>query len=145
MAHPAGSPRQRCALCGFEFDTVDAACAHACPLAGTCTLTRCPSCGYEFPQEPRALDWLRRIFRRRTAPAGGMIVGLPELADGDTAELVCLHGTNPRRHNTLAVYGVTPGCRIVLQQKRPAFVIRVGETELALDEAIARELMVRRV
>jgi len=138
---------QRCALCGFEFDPAAASCAHACPLATNCNLTRCPSCGYEFPQEPRAVGWLRRLFGRRRPPAppDGALVALPDLVEGASAELVCLHGTNPRRHNALAVYGVAPGCRLVLQQKRPAYVIRVGETELALDEAIAREFIVRQV
>jgi Fe2+ transport system protein FeoA len=43
------------------------------------------------------------------------------------------------------VYGLTPGSVLVLQQKRPSFVIRIGETELALEADIAREIRVRRV
>ena len=137
----------RCALCGFEFDPRETACAKGCPLGRTCSLTRCPSCGYEFPCEPRSFAWLRRLFRRRrrVVPQNGGMIALPDLADGETAELVCWSGANPKRRNSLAVYGVVPGCQIVLQQKRPAFVIRVGETELALEEAIAREFVVRRL
>jgi len=43
------------------------------------------------------------------------------------------------------VYGMTPGARLALQQKRPAYVMRVGETELALEGDIARQILVRRV
>lgn len=136
----------RCALCGFEFEHQDTACVKGCPLGSACSLTRCPSCGYEFPGEPRTWVWLKRLFGGRAArlPSNGGTVGLPDLEEGESAELVRIEGTNPKRKNALAVYGVVPGCRIVLQQKRPAFVIRVGETELALEESIAREFLVKR-
>ena len=137
---------QRCALCGFEFDATEAACHHACPIASSCNLTRCPSCGYEFPSRPRSLDWFRRIFKKRAAvPVDGARVPLPDLAEGDVAELICLSEATAKRRNALAVYGVVPGCRLVLERKRPAVVIRVGETELALEESIARQLLVRRL
>ena len=55
-----------------------------------------------------------------------------------------LAGTVARR-NALAVYGLVPGCHLVLQQKSPSFVIRVGETELALEGSIAREIFVKRL
>jgi len=44
----------------------------------------------------------------------------------------------------LAVYGMTAGARVTLQQKQPSFVVRVGETELALEADIARQILVRR-
>jgi DtxR family Mn-dependent transcriptional regulator len=56
-----------------------------------------------------------------------------------------LNCEHPHRRNSLAVYGLVPGSRVVLQQKRPAYVVRVGETELALEAAIACEILVRRV
>jgi Fe2+ transport system protein FeoA len=43
------------------------------------------------------------------------------------------------------VYGLVPGSLLVLQQKRPAFVVRVGETELAIEADIAREILVKRL
>lgn len=146
----AGAPGQifRCALCGFSFDAHDTACAHGCPLGAACNLTRCPSCGYEFPPEPRGFSWLRGLFRKRAHPshpsAEPGTIGLADLAEGETVELVRVDGSKPERRNALAVYGVVPGCSLVLQQKRPAYVIRVGETELALEESIAREFLVRR-
>ena len=53
----------------------------------------------------------------------------------------CEHAS---RRNSLAVYGLVPGSRVVLQQKRPAYVVRVGETELALEAEIARDILVKR-
>jgi Fe2+ transport system protein FeoA len=54
-------------------------------------------------------------------------------------------GPNPSRHNTLAVFGLVPGSEVVLVQQQPSCVIRVGETELALDAEIAREILVQRL
>ncbi len=136
----------RCALCGFEFDEKGVTCTHGCPLGQSCNLTRCPSCGYEFPSELRTIGRLRRWFgRAKPAPSADGTLCLTDLGEGETAEVVRLSGATPRRQNALAVYGVLPGSRIVLQQKRPTFVIRVGETELALESSIAAELVVRRV
>jgi DtxR family Mn-dependent transcriptional regulator len=71
-------------------------------------------------------------------------VGLDELGEGERCELICLNGAPVSRRNALAVYGLLPGCQLVLQQKRPSFVIRIGETELAIEASIAREIFVRR-
>lgn len=46
---------------------------------------------------------------------------------------------------TLTHLGVTPGAEIVLHQKKPAFVIRVGETDIAIDDEIAKHIYVRKV
>ena len=43
----------------------------------------------------------------------------------------------------LAAFGINPGSEITLHQTRPAFVVRLGETELAIDKEIAREIFVR--
>lgn len=138
--------RFHCALCGFEFEHQNTACVKGCPLGSACNLTRCPSCGYEFPSESQTWSWLRGLFGRRALPAaaGEGTIGLFDLGEEESAEIVRLGGANPKRRNALAVYGVVPGSRIVLQQKRPACVIRVGETELALEDSIAREFLVRR-
>ncbi len=67
------------------------------------------------------------------------------LKSGDRATVLCMGGQNPSRHNTLAVFGLVPGAEVVLLQKQPSCVLRVGETELALDSDIAREILVQRV
>jgi DtxR family Mn-dependent transcriptional regulator len=43
----------------------------------------------------------------------------------------------------LSALGVVPGSRITLVQRTPAFILRVGETELTVDESIAREILTR--
>ena len=114
----------------------------------SCNLICCPSCRYEFPESARLVSWLRRLFRRRGDGAGRVspgLLSLPDLAVGEPGELVSVSSPNAARRHALAVYGLVPGSRLVLQQKSPACIVRIGETELALDLAIAREIHVKRV
>ena len=101
---------------------------------------------YEFPEKPESIGLLQRLFHRpRLAPVRGDSIPLPDLAEGETSELVCLNCTHASRRNALAVFGLVPGSRLVLQQKRPAFVVRIGETELALEPSIASDILVKRL
>ncbi|HUK81536.1 MAG TPA: FeoA family protein [Verrucomicrobiae bacterium] len=139
-------PYLHCPLCGFEFEKRDTPCAQGCPLGRFCSLVCCPNCRYEFPEQSQSIGWLHRLFHRtKPARARGDSVALPELDEGEQGELVCLNCAHASRRNALAVYGLVPGSRVVLQQKRPTFVVRVGETELALEADIAREILVRRL
>ena len=56
----------KCALCGCEFDedTAAPACGH-CPMSRSCTLVRCPKCGYESPVTPSWIRKLQHLFRRK--------------------------------------------------------------------------------
>ena len=136
-----------CALCGFEFEKQGASCATSCVLARHCKLVRCPNCGYEFPEPTQAPNWLQKLLGKRPAAptVGRELFSLDEGNEGDSYELVCLNGSHASRRTALAVYGLVPGCRLSLSQKRPSFVIRVGETELAFEGSIAREIFVKPV
>ncbi|MCK5439358.1 MAG: ferrous iron transport protein A [Gemmatimonadetes bacterium] len=137
-----------CPLCGFEFEKLDTLCAHGCPLGALCNLVRCPSCGFEFPETPRSVSWLRELLRRESPDYSDLPVGVRpvgELESGDRAKVLCLGAKKPTRQNTLAVFGLVPGAEITLLQKRPSCVLRIGETELALDSDIARTVLVQRI
>ena len=142
-----------CPLCGFEFARGDTLCAHGCPLGAMCRLVRCPSCQYEFPETPAVVGLFRKFFqRRRSLPLAGESTHLPEtvraaseLRPGQQATVLCLGPTATDRHRTLTVFGVVPGATITIVQQQPACVIKVGETELALDREIAREILVEPV
>lgn len=136
-----------CPFCGFEFAKADTLCHHGCPLGATCRLSRCPNCQYEFPEQPAAASWWGNLFRRwrhedREVPE--QVRSVRELRPGERATVLCLGAGGPSRHNNLAVFGLVPGAEITLLQQEPAPVVRVGETELALDAAIARGILVER-
>jgi Fe2+ transport system protein FeoA len=133
-----------CPLCGFEFEKADTPCERGCPLGKFCKLVCCPNCRYEFPGQSHPLGWVQLLLHRPrpAAPPSGL-PGLNDLQEGESGEVVCLNCPQNSRRNALAVFGLVPGASIVLQQKRPAFVIRIGETELALEADIAREILVK--
>lgn len=134
-----------CALCGFSFEKEDTLCAHGCPLGAACRLVRCPGCGYEFPEAPEKVSWLARITGRTREAAAGIPEGtrtLRDLARGERARVVCLGARSRNRQGSLAVFGLVPGAEVTLLQQRPACVVRVDETELALDPDIAGEILV---
>jgi Fe2+ transport system protein FeoA len=135
-----------CPLCGFEFKKRDIACTRGCLLRRFCNLVQCPHCRYEFAEQTRPVKSLHGLFHRpQSVLAQPDSIPLPELAEGEQSELVCLNCTHTSRRNALAVYGLVPGSRVILRQKRPAFVIRVGEIELALGSEVACQIFVKRL
>ncbi len=135
-----------CPLCGFEFEPADSLCEHGCPLRTACGLIRCPGCDYEFPATPRSISWLRRLLggERRCATGAAGLRTVRELGVGERAEVVHLAETTPERSNALAVFGLVPGSEITLLQRRPSYVLQVGETTLALEADVASSIIVRR-
>ena len=136
-----------CPLCGFEFERTDSLCQHGCPLGAMCHLARCPACDYEFPEQMPSGSWLRRLFRREREaaplPLPGEMLTVRDLKPGDRVEVLCLGGESPSRRNSLAVFGLVPGSEIQVLQRYPSYVIRVGETVLALDAEVAEDIVVR--
>ena len=126
----------RCPLCSHEFDAREGRCAPACPLQSGCHFICCPRCGYAIADEAKSTSarWLRRWKRAR--PRGR--ITLADLRDGEAAQIAHIQSDDPARDERLIAYGLVPGQRVTLVQKRPAFVIRVEQTELAMDEQVAR-------
>lgn len=72
-----------------------------------------------------------------------LIHRLARLEVGKSARVAFLTPSFHKRFDRLAAFGINPGAVLNLHQRRPAFVVRVGETELALDPEIANEIYVR--
>jgi Fe2+ transport system protein FeoA len=66
------------------------------------------------------------------------------LGEGDSARVVRLDqpGSEPTAH--LVALGVLPGVEVLLLQRYPAFVMRIGHTEFAVDDQLARRIYVGR-
>lgn len=65
---------------------------------------------------------------------------LADLEAGQSAQIACMECDQRAagRCERLLAYGLVEGQTIMLVQKKPVYIIRVDETELALDEAVAR-------
>ena len=138
----------QCSMCGLEFEKTDTVCGHGCPMGLSCGHVRCPNCNFEFPAPSGSVRWLRRVFnggRRRRARRGfnGATVTLDRLQSGERCTVERLGCGNTGRRNTLTVFGMIPGSEMTLLQRHPSYVVRIGETELGIDEEIAREIFVK--
>lgn len=70
---------------------------------------------------------------------------LTNLAPGDEARIVYIVPTDADQLVRLSNLGLVPGANVRLQQRRPAFVLSLGETSLALDGEVGRDIYVRKV
>jgi DtxR family Mn-dependent transcriptional regulator len=81
-------------------------------------------------------------FQRTVRP---LVTGLPSFDLGATGRIVFIAPKFHDRMDRLAALGVIPGSTIRLHQRSPSYVIEVGETTIALDPEIAREIFVKPV
>ena len=58
-------------------------------------------------------------------------------------EVASLKITEPSRLAQLVSYGLFPGMRFTILKKKPSLILQMGETELALDRDLARQITVR--
>ena len=74
-----------------------------------------------------------------------LVQPLDRLGVGERGRIVYIVPREPERLVKLSNLGIVPGATISLQQRSPAAVLRIGETTLAMDTAIAAEIFVRKI
>ncbi len=67
---------------------------------------------------------------------------LGELPVGAQARLVGYDSLNERELQRLVAYGLVPGVRVTLLQRVPAYILKIHETELALEHTVAKAIYV---
>lgn len=93
--------------------------------------------------------WGRDCPRGSPVPAAGPCadcdaLGLVELEENETARVSCLMDPGAPAAVRLASAGVLPGTELTLVQRWPAYVLRIGYAELAIDRETAGLIRVRR-
>lgn len=73
-----------------------------------------------------------------------LVQPLDRLGVGERGRIVYIAPREPERLVKLSTLGIVPGVTISLLQRSPAAVLRVGETTIAVDPAIASEIYVKR-
>lgn len=73
-----------------------------------------------------------------------LVMPLTELNPGEKGIITFIATKDKDRLQRLSSLGVSPEAEITMQQKLPAYVIQVGETEIALDHTIVSEIYVKR-
>jgi len=68
---------------------------------------------------------------------------LHHLKPGQSAQIVELRSSDPARLDRLSAFGLAPGSWVQMEQRRPALIFRVGETEISVDQDVASEIIVQ--
>lgn len=98
-----------------------------------------PACphGKAIPSKPCC----RALSGDAVAP---LVQPLERIPLGEPARIVHIVARDPQRISKLSSLGVVPGAIVALRQLRPAAVVTLGQTTLALDPEIARSIWVRK-
>ena len=81
-------------------------------------------------------------FKRDLDP---LIKPIIDLKIGESGKISFMSPKTHFRLDRLMTFGITPGTIVRLHQKKPSIVLQVGETDLALDYDIAKNIYVKQV
>lgn len=105
-----------------------------------CTLLNHPTtCPHGKPIPPG------RCCEEARASGQTGVIPLTELRSGQSGEIAYLSTEDPKKMQKLMTMGVLPGNQLTLNRTFPSFIFRVGNSEFAVDQELAREIFVRRV
>ena len=120
--------------CEFEHILTPEVTDSVCPLLG-----HPPTCPHGRPI-PRGECCAR--FGRDVQP---LVVRISELSPGDVGKIVFISSKRTRRLDRLSAMGIIPGTLLKLHQRKPSFIVDLGETQLAIDQEIASEIYVKKM
>lgn len=96
-----------------------------------------PTCphGRPIPQGPCCAEFRLEVK--------SFVIPLTEARLASRYRIVFITPKSGLRLDRLAVLGILPGSEIRIHQKKPAYVLRIGETDVALDHEIVRDIYVK--
>jgi len=72
------------------------------------------------------------------------VVALTEVKVGEVGEIAYLSASDPKKVQKLMSMGVLPGNLLTIKRTYPTYIFRVGNSEFAVDEELAREIFIRK-
>jgi hypothetical protein len=138
----------QCSMCGQRYDPEQHLACQACPMNSGCNLVCCPACGYQTVDPGRSkIVRLARFFSKRRSRSGFTHRGRMCLADvppGCKAEVVGFSaGFPPDRRAYLQAYGLVVNYWVQVLQHNPVTIVRLDHIELALENDLARGIIVQ--
>jgi DtxR family transcriptional regulator, Mn-dependent transcriptional regulator len=133
----------------YDLFLLDGADAEACKFEhilspevtdSVCTLLGHPPYSPDGKPIPRGecCALFRQVMRPLVAP-------LAELSPGERAKIVFITPESHSRLDRLSAMGIVPGSIIKLHQRKPSYVIQIGETTIAVDKDITKEIFVKKI
>ena len=80
-------------------------------------------------------------FKKEMKP---LVIPLEELGLGKEGRIVFIAPKSHQRLDRLSALGIVPGSIVRMHQKNPSHVLQIGETTLALDKEIVKDIYVKR-
>ena len=80
-------------------------------------------------------------FKKEMKP---LVIPLEELGLGEEGRIVFIAPKSHQRLDRLSTLGIVPGSVLRMHQKNPSYVLQIGETTLALDTDIVKNIYVKR-
>ncbi len=74
-----------------------------------------------------------------------VVHSLTDMEIGENAKIVFIAPGHNKTLERLSIFGVVPGNKIRLEQKKPSYVVKIDETVLALESKICKVIFVRPV
>jgi DtxR family Mn-dependent transcriptional regulator len=81
-------------------------------------------------------------FKKEMKP---LVIPLEELGLGENGRIVFIAPRSHQRLDRLSTLGIVPGSILRMHQKNPSYVLQIGETTLALDSEVVRDIYVKKV
>ena len=81
-------------------------------------------------------------FRKEVKP---YVIPLEELGLGEEGRIVFITPKSHQRLDRLGNLGIVPGSILRMHQKNPSHVLQIGETTIALDKDIVKDIYVKKV
>ena len=119
--------------CEFEHLLAPGITESICTLLGH--PAQCPH-GRSIPEGHCCSEARKRIE--------SVVVSVDRMHIGEQARVAYINTRNYTRLQKLASFGISPGVAVKLHQRRPAFVLECDQTQLAIEEALAKEVYVFR-
>lgn len=120
--------------CSFEHTLTPEVTDSICSLLG-----HPPTCPHGLPI-PRG-----NCCTKTAGDLKPLVNPLDALSVGESGKIIFIATNSHARLDKLSTLGIVPGSTVLLHQKRPAFVIMIGETTLALDPLIIKDIYVKRL
>ena len=80
-------------------------------------------------------------FKKEMKP---LVIPLDELGLGEEGRIVFIAPKSHQRLDRLSTLGIVPGSTVRMHQKNPSHVLQIGETTLALDREIVKDIYVKK-
>lgn len=118
--------------CEFEHILAERVVDRVCTFLG-----HPPACPHGLPIPPGSCC---QVYSKRVEP---LITRLIDLPIGGSGSVVFIAPKSVFRLNRLASFGVVPGSQVRLVERKPSVVLACGQTSIAVEDEIGREIYVR--